>query len=176
MSKMTKTRARLNAIDKQEVVEKEVKNFLRQNKNIVYGVRSINAQANILTRPTADWDAYSKTPEKSANQLQKRLDKLVKGDYFYHKPAKHKGTWKVKTFGNDLKKNTEDDEEIADFSVPDKNYPFTTIDGIRYRKLKFEMKAKASSLKDKEMKFRHEKDRNDLNRIKANLKIKELLK
>ena len=104
------------------------------------------------------------------------MDKEVGGNYFYHKPAIHKGTWKVKTIGNDLKKDTFDDQDIADFSTPDKKYKTVKIDGIRYRVLKEEINAKKRSLADKEMKFRHEKDRGDLNRIKANLKIKELLK
>ena len=171
-----KRMARISAIDKQDGIQNEIKKFLRQNNKMVYGVRSINAQSNIMTRPTKDWDVYSNTPKKSSNKLQKKLDKFVGGNYFYNKPAMHKGTWKVKTIGDDLKKDTFDDEEIADFSLPDKNYKSKTINGIKFRILKEEIKAKKRSLADKEMKFRHEKDRNDLNRIKANLKIKELLK
>ena len=173
---MKKRIARLNAIDKKGIVANEVKKFIKDSKSIVYGVRSINAQANILTRDTKDWDVYSKTPKKTANKLQRKLDNVVGGDYYYAKPAVHKGTWKVKSIGDDLKKDTFDDEEIADFSIPEKKVKFIVKDGIRYRILKEEIKAKKNSLKDKEMKFRHEKDRGDLNRIYDNLKIKGVLK
>jgi len=167
--------ARLNAIEKQDAIQQEIKKFLRMNKNIVYGVRSINAQANILTRPTQDWDAYAKNPKKTSNKLQRELDKIIGGNYFYSKPAQHKGTWKVKTIGDDLKQNTFDDEEIADFSIQEKKNKIITIDGIRYRSLKEEIKAKQKSLSEKEMKFRHAKDQGDLNRIRSNMKIKRLL-
>ncbi|GAG92760.1 unnamed protein product, partial [marine sediment metagenome] len=87
---MKKQLARINAIDKQGIIQREIKQFLRMNKNVVYGVRSINAQTKIMTRPTVDWDAYSNNPEQIANKLQRKLDKIVGGDYFYHKQAKHK--------------------------------------------------------------------------------------
>ena len=168
--------ARLNAIDKQDDIQKEIKKFLRMNKNVVYGVRSINAQTGIMTRPTKDWDAYSNNPKSSANKLQKQLDKVVGGDYFYSKPAMHKGTWKVKTIGDDLIKDTYDDEEIADFSKPEKRPTVVMINKLKYRHLKEEIKAKQNSLADKEMKFRHEKDGDDLRRIRANIRIKRLLR
>ena len=101
---------------------------------------------------------------------------MVKGNFFYHKPAKHKGTWKVKTIGDDLLKDTQDDEEVADFSTPEKKYKYETINGIRYRVLKEEINAKKRSLADKEMEFRHKKDKGDLDRIQANLKIRRLLR
>lgn len=176
MVKKNKRYARLNAITETDKIQKEIKQFLKENKNIVYGARSINAQTGILTRDTNDWDAYSSNPKKTADKLQRRLDRNVGADYFFSKPAVHKGTWKVKGKGDDLKPNTPDDEEIADFSKPEKKVGFVTVDGIRYRKLKDEIKAKKKSVSDPAFKFRHEKDQNDLNRIKANLKIKEILK
>jgi len=166
---------KVNVIDKQDNVNNQIKKFLEQEGVIVYGARSINAQTGIITRPTDDWDAFSSKPKQSADKLQKKLDKIVKGDYFYSKPAMHKGTWKVMGLGDDMKPGTIDDEGIADFSSPEKKIPFRKINRIKYRLLKEEIKAKKKSLADKEMKFRNEKDRGDLNRIKANLKIKTLL-
>ena len=167
--------ARMDALVKEDILQGEIKKFLKMNKNVVYGARSINAQTGILTRNTKDWDAFSNNPKKTANQLQKQLDKQVQGDYFYSKPAMHKGTWKVKGKGNDLIKNTKDDEEVADFSKPLKKVPFVIVDGLRYRTLKEEIKAKKKAVADPEFKFRHEKDQTDLNRIKDNMKIKQII-
>jgi len=172
---MRKRNARLNAIEQQDNITKQIKKFLKKEGCTVYGARSINAQSNILTRSTNDWDAYSNTPEKTAKQLQRQLDKLVGGDYFYHKPAMHKCTWKVKTIGDDLIRDTLDDEDIADFSKPDKKVKIKIIDGLRYRDLREEIKAKQKAIADPEFKFRHEKDQRDLDRIKANIKIKRLM-
>ena len=173
---MKKRNARMNAIEQQDNITKLIKNFLKKTKSTVYGARSINAQTRIMTRKTNDWDAYSNTPEKTAKQLQRDLDRLVGGDYFYHKPAMHKGTWKVKTVGDDLIRDTPDDEDVADFSKPEKKVKIKIIDGLRYRDLREEIKAKQKSIADPEFKFRHEKDQRDLDRIKANIKIKRLMK
>ncbi len=167
--------ARIRAITEEDVIQKEIKKFLKENKNIVYGARSINAQTGILTRQTSDWDAYSNNPKKTADKLQRRLDKNVDGDYFFSKPAVHKGTWKVKGKGDDLIPNTKDDEEIADFSKPEKKVNFVIVNGLRYRSLKEEIKAKKKSVSDPAFKFRHEKDQTDLDRIRYNEKIKKIM-
>lgn len=172
----SKRMLRLNVIDKQELIDAKVRNFLKKQGIVIYGARSINAQPNILTRDTSDWDAYSNQPKKTANRLQRELDKIVKGNYFYSKPAIHKGTYKVKGIGNDLIRDNEDDESIADFSKPDKKIKYKIINGLRYRNLKDEIKAKQKSISDPEFKFRYEKDKGDLDRIKANLKIQRLSK
>jgi len=167
--------ARVRAITDGDLIQQEIKGFLKRSKNIVYGARSINAQAGILVRQTQDWDAYSNNPKKSADKLQRKLDKNVGADYFYSKPAKHKGTFKVRGKGDDLIMNTEDDIDYADFSKPEKKIDFITIDGLRYRKLKDEIKAKKKAIADPKFKFRHEKDRKDVNRIKDNLIIKRIV-
>lgn len=173
---MVRRAVRMNVIEKQDDVKALVKNYMKDTKSIVYGARSINAQSKgIMTRPTDDWDAFNPNPKATANKLQRKLDKLVGGNYYYHKEAMHKGTWKVKGAGQDLKQNTADDESIADFSKADKKTPFVTINGIRYRVLKQEIRAKQKSVADPEFKFRHEKDRTDLNRIKGNIKISKLM-
>ena len=167
---------RVNVIDKQDVINARVKKFMKDQGLIVYGARSINAQADILTRDTSDWDAISNNPKKTAYDLQRALDKIVKGDYFYSKPAIHKGTFKVKGIGNDLIRDTKDDESIADFSIPEKKVKYKIINGIKYRDLKEEIRRKKFTLTEPEKKFRHAKDKADLDRIKANIRIKRLLK
>jgi len=167
---------RVNVIDKQDVINARVKKFMKDQGLVVYGARSINAQANILIRDTSDWDAISNNPKKTSYALQKALNKIVNGKYYYSKPAIHKGTFKVKGIGNDLIKNTKDDEGIADFSVPDKKVKYKMINGIKYRDLKEEIRRKKFTLTEPEKKFRWAKDQSDLDRIKANIKIKRLLK
>jgi hypothetical protein len=167
---------RVNVIDKQDVINARIRKFLKEQGVIVYGARSINAQSNILTRDTNDWDAFSNKPKKTANKLQRILDRIVKGDYFYSKPAIHKGTFKVKGIGNDLIKDNEDDESIADFSKPDKKVRYKIINGMKYRNLKEEIRRKKITLTEPEKEFRWAKDKSDLDRIKSNIKIQRLLK
>ena len=148
----------------------------KKRKQIIYGARSIQAQNNLFARDTKDWDVFDKNPKQVAKLVEKLLDKKMLKDYFYTKEAEHKGTWKIKGRGVDGRKNTIDDESIADYSKPEKKIPFVVLNGVRYRKLAEEIKAKQKSVADPEFEFRHKKDKDDLNRIKGYLKVKSLLK
>lgn len=155
----------------QKEIDKIVKNSVRGTSKIVYGSKAMNKQLlPMLNRPSPDWDVFSNTPKKDAKKLDKKLDKKFGGNYFYVKPAIHYGTWKVVHKGLDLK-NPKDDIGIIDFSKG--KTPFTTIEKIRYEKLAIIVKEKKERLKDKEKKFRHEKDSNDLKRIKLNMALKK---
>jgi hypothetical protein len=92
------------------------------------------------------------------------------------KEAEHKGTFKVKSKGNDGIQNTEDDESVADYTKPDQKVPFVLKNGVRYRVLKQEMQRKIATTKDPEFKFRHAKDQDDINRIKAFIKVRNIVK
>ena len=174
--KAHKSTRKTNVIDNQDAIGRVILNMARKRKQTIYGARSIKAQNNMFGRETQDYDVFDKNPKQVAKLIQKELDQSVGFDYFYHKEAKHKGTWKVKGRGVDMRKNTEDDESIADYSKPDGKVPFVLIDGIRYRVLKKELERKRAVAKDPEYKFRHEKDRDDINRIKGFIKIKKLLR
>ena len=149
---------------------KTQKAILEQTKeegNVIYGGRSIQKRIGVFSRPTEDYDIFSKKPKKSAVKTEKKLDKLHQDDLFYVKRAIHPGTWKVMSKGRDLKQNTKDDYGVVDYSKFPKPTPkFEVIDGVKYRSLAAEKKAKMKSLRDKEFAFRHKKDREDLNRIK----------
>lgn len=173
--KQNKILGKTGLIDNQFLIDRIILNIAKQRKQIIYGARSIQKQAGLFARDTKDYDVFDKNPKKVANMLQKLLDKNAGFDYYYMKEAEHKGTFKVKGRGNDGIKNTEDDESIADYTRPDKKIPFVTINGIRYRILKEELKRKQAVLKDPEFKFRHEKDRNDINRIKGYIKVRTLI-
>jgi hypothetical protein len=150
--------------------------FSKKKKHIIYGARSLQAQNHLFGRDTQDWDIFSDTPKKCARELKNLLNERTKSNYYYKKPAKHKGTWKIKGKGHDGIKDTEDDESIADFSKREKKTPHVVKNGVRYRHLSEEVKAKKKSIADPEFKFRHEKDKDDLNRVKGFLKIRRILK
>lgn len=173
--KKHKTLGTTGIVDKQFLIDKIILNMAKKRKQVVYGARSIQKQANLFARGTKDYDIFDKTPKKTANTIQKLLDKAVGFDYYYMKGAEHKGTWKVKGRGSDLIKGTEDDESIADYTKPDKKIKFVTINGIRYRVLKEELKRKIATTKDPEFKFRHEKDKDDIKRIKGFIRVKKLI-
>jgi len=149
--------------DKEKLIENEIK----KEGNIIYGARSIMKQVpTFVRRETEDYDVYSKRPLRSAKRLERKLDKQAKCDYYYVKPAQHKGTYKVMDRGKNLKDKS-DNRGVADFTLMPKPKPKTIkIKGTNYTRLNVERKAKRSALKDKTQKFRHEKDRDDLRRIK----------
>ncbi len=148
-------------------IDKTILKEVKKKKEIVYGAQSIKKQIGFLGRPTIDWDILSKTPEQSAKQTEKELETLHKGEQFFVKEALHKGTYKVQYLGKDKKKNTKDDIGVADYTkLKSKVPPTKLINGIRYRTLTQEGKAKRSAIKDEDFAFRREKDTEDLNRIK----------
>jgi lipopolysaccharide export LptBFGC system permease protein LptF len=162
-------------IDNQANIDKIILNVAKQRKQIIYGARSIEKQARLLARDTKDYDIFDKQPKKSANLIQKRLDKNAGFDYYFTKEAEHKGTWKVKGRGVDNIRNTKDDESIVDYTKPTEKVKFIIRNGIRYRVLKDELRKKQAILKDPAFKFRYAKDKDDINRIKGFIKIRKLV-
>lgn len=151
----------------QDKIPKVILKKARKKNEIVYGARAIQAQIGIFSRPTEDFDIFTKNPKKAASSTEKKLDLGVGFDYFYTKKGVNPGTWKVKGKGYDMKKGTPDDEGIVDYTEMPSPAPKTkNINGIRYRALSEEVKAKRAVLKDPNFAFRHKKDREDLIRIK----------
>jgi len=148
-------------------IKETILNQTRKDKNIIYGAQSIKKQLGILGRETQDYDIFAKKPKTSALKTDRRLDKIWGSNHFYVKKAEHKGTWKVMNKGLDGKKGTRDDVGIVDYTKMSRPTPrYVVIEGARYRILSQEKKAKYKSLRDKKMKFRSEKDREDVERIK----------
>lgn len=154
--------------EKDRVIKKQAK----KNKEIVYGARAMNRQLSrgFLARPTFDWDMYSKKPKKSARELEKSMDKLAGYDAFYTKPAIHAGTVKVMYTGVDEKRGTQDDLGIADYSKPKRKIKTVNIHGLKYAHISERIKDANTSLRDKESKFRHQKDRDDLTILRTSKK------
>lgn len=158
---------------KQEQIRNKILSNAQRKKQIVYGARAIQAQTGFFARPTEDYDIFTKSPKKEAYFLEKQLDRVVGRDYYYAKKGVNPGTWKVKGRGADGRKGTRDDEGVVDYTRTPKPTPkFKRINGVLYRKLSEEVKGKRQALADKKFAFRHEKDREDLQRIKiANSRV-----
>ena len=144
-----------------------IKKQVKKDNNIIYGGQAMKAHMGEFARPTQDYDIFSQQPKRSADKLQKKLDKAVEADLYYDKPAIHPGTHKVYWKGPDKRKNTEDDIHLVDFSKPERKHRTVIIDGIRYVHLNETAKDKRKALRDKQYQFRWKKDREDLNRIKT---------
>lgn len=162
---------RLKKVYLEFVNQGNVKNALlnqtKQEGNIIYGAQSIRKQIGIFGRGTFDYDILAKKPKQSAYKTEKAFDKITGGDNYYVKPAKHSGTWKVMNKGWDTRKGTKDDIGIIDYTEMSKPIPkFKVINGVRYRVISEEKKAKLKALRDKAYAFRHKKDREDYDRIK----------
>ena len=151
----------LNFYNKRFVIEPTILDQVRKDKNIIHGERALNRHLpSFLDVHTEDYDVFSQTPRKSAIKLEKELDRKFGGDFFVVRPARHKGTFKVKS------KIT--DRTVADFTKPKKEIPFTTsFDGINYRKLESIKEKVEMLLKDETKKFRRKKDLEALRRIKV---------
>jgi hypothetical protein len=147
-------------------VERSILLQAKKEKNIIYGAQSIKKQIGIYARGTKDYDIFSKKPKRSATVTEKNLDRIYGWDNFYVKPANHPGTYKVMDKGYDCKPKTDDDFNVADYTVMPKKVKYITYNGVRYRNIQIEKQAKLKAVKDKSYAYRHEKDKEDLERIK----------
>ena len=146
---------------------------VKKKRHILFGARSLNAHfPKFLDKPTVDYDILVEkgNPKKVATRLEKKLDKKFKGNFFIVEKAVHPGTYKVKRI---LGK-----EGIIDVSKAGEKIPTDKIKGVRYSKLSFEKGKVKQSLRDPQSKFRHDKDRERLERIRIfeSLKKKRIRK
>lgn len=156
--------------------EDEIKAQARKNHEVLRGARAMNRQlsAGFLERGTEDYDLFSKNPKMSALELERELDRKAGGDFYYIKPAVHKGTWKVIDKGNDLK-SSHDDFAIVDYTKEPKGTRIVTIDGMKHSHISQRIKDAKKNLADPFAVDRHSKARGDLERIKASNLFKRRL-
>lgn len=154
-------------------IKRVIKKQVRKSDSILFGAQSINAQLDPpLRRETIDFDIFARKPKKFARKLERNLDKAFGGDFFFTKPALHKGTTKVVHEGFDNRKNTKDDFTVADVSAFPRPVPRTKkVDGIRVVSLGFTAKTKLKAIRDPEFKFRRTKDQSDLDRIRIQQRL-----
>jgi len=145
------------------VAHRLIRTHLAKNpKLITHGSRAQNVQLPkyLERKATFDWDIFSKTPEKSATKLEKKLDKRFRGDYFRIK----KGVTKKLRVNKVVSNVTE--QSFADFSIPDRIVPTTSIRGKRFATLRDQKLKALSNIKDPEKEFRKEKDLDFLRRVR----------
>lgn len=145
----------------------------KEHNEVVYGARAMNKQMlyGYLTRPTRDWDLYTFSPKKSASMLRSSL-----GDKYYVKKANYPKTYKVRNVGSDGTRGTNDDFTVADYTKRPKKLRTKTICDVKYVTLSEVEKDRKRSLNDPNSKFRHERDREDLGRIRYSKQVRKDLK
>lgn len=146
---------------KGKLANKLVESQLKQDDSLtLYGARAVNMQVpKHLQKPTEDWDIYSEgDPKQEANELEKLLDKKYGADYFAVKPARFPDTFKVysKITGAGL----------ADIQLEKTDVPTKRIAGINVATLDYQVERIKETLKNPERKFRWDKDKESLQRIK----------
>ena len=140
-------------------VDRTVKRFLKGKPEVVYGARSVNQRLpTYLSKITEDWDIFSHTAEETAKKLEQTLDKEFGGNFFEVKPAKHEGTFKV------VSRVTM--RGVADLTIPERTISYETIDGVNFATLDEQVSNIKRSLDDDDFRFRWDKDREGLQRIK----------
>jgi len=147
---------------------KQIKEQAKRNNEILRGARAMNRQLafGFLERGTEDYDLFSKTPEKSALELERELDRKAGGDFYYVKPLAHIGTFRVMDKGNDLK-SSHDDFGIVDYTKQPKKTKVIIIDGLKHSHISERIKDAKKNLADPLAIHRHFKARGDLERIKV---------
>ena len=147
--------------------KKVIRKNVKKSNSIIYGGEAIKQHIGIYARNTQDIDILTAKPKKEANQLQRRLDKVAGGNFYYSKQSKfHKQTFKIGHIGADRKKGTRDDIWIADLTKPDRRHKVKRMQGIKFVTLPEILKDKRRAIKDPMFRFRHEKDRDDIKRIR----------
>jgi len=146
------------------VANRFIRNFLAKNKlGIVHGTRATNNQLpRYLKRETFDWDVFVPKPKQSATKLEKNLDKRYKGDYF--KVVRGKGSPGVMVYKVE---STLTNEGFVDFASTKRVVPSIPIRGVRFATLKDQKQIAQVNVKNKELKYRREKDLSLLKRIKT---------
>lgn len=132
-----------------------------EDGHVIYGATAINAQVTPqFQKPTSDVDIKVKNPKKEAKQMEKKLDKKFKGDYFSVHKAKYKDTYKVKS--------NVTGETVVDYTKLRKQVPVKQVLGTRYEDLSSIKRSINKTLRDESSSFRHDKDMESLQRIKLN--------
>ena len=134
-----------------------------EDGHIIHGAQASNAQLPPhLRKHTEDFDIFTKKSKKEAEQMEKKLDKAYGGDYFRVKQAEHKGTYKVKS--------NVTNRTVVDYSSQGKKPSFKKILGTKYATLSATKRKIGKTLRDEASAFRHDKDRETLQRIKLHEK------
>ena len=133
-------------------------NLIARHRAVIYGQRATNFHLPTnLRKETKDYDILTSKPKSKAEELVKELNKYYPNKYEVI-PAKYKKTFKIK--------NRETGETFSDFTGTTRLPESYNELGIRRASLKYSEKKLKKSIKNPASSFRHEKDRDTLNKIK----------
>lgn len=133
-------------------------NLVQKRGQVIYGARAINKQLPThLQKETSDYDVLTKKPEQSAKELAEKLNKIYGEGEFKVEKAKYSKTWKVKS---------KEGKTVADYTLTTKKPKSVNEFGVRYANLEYQKGKIKKILKDEASSFRHDKDRETLDRIK----------
>lgn len=134
-----------------------------EDGHIIYGARATNAQLpQHLKKHTEDFDIFVKDSKQEAKQIEKKLDKAYGGDLFRVEKAKHEKTYKVKS--------NVTNRTVADYTSKGRKPNVKKILGTKYATLGSIKRTIGRTLRDEVQAFRHDKDRETLQRIKLHEK------
>jgi len=154
---------KLRYYQNQELAKQIILQDASEDGHIIFGAQASNAQLPThLRKHTEDFDIFTKKSKKEAEQTEKKLDEAYGGDYFRVQVARHKGTYKVKS--------NVTNRTVADYTSQGKKPNFKNILGIKYATLGSIKRKIQKTLRDEAQEFRHDKDRETLQRIKLNEK------
>jgi len=161
----------------EEKMHKIILDDAKKSKDVVYGGRAMNIQLpGGLQRTTWDWDIFTKRPKAKAKKMQAILDREISGDDdFYAKRGRHKGTHRVMHEGRDQRQRTKDDINIVDYTRMPSKIPTVRRFGVRWETLPSIKRGKKKILKDPKSKWRHRKDKDDIERIEPILILRRFL-
>lgn len=125
-----------------------IKKQAAKSGNVIYGCRGINGiLGKSLSRPTHDYDVYSKTPLRHAKELEKHIDKTTGLDMSYVEEIPFTTTENKK--GKMYRVVTRPQGDVdADFNLMPKGLDITKVKGINYVSLKAAEKKFPGMLKE----------------------------
>lgn len=155
------TRKAVKFFRNRAAINRIVRNQLGRRQLTIHGARAVNAQLpRFLNKPTQDYDVFTKTPQRSAVRLEKKLDRKFRGDFF----RVIKGASKVVKVRKVVSNINQ--ENIVDFAKPNRFVPTTNIQGLKFATLGDQKRAFIKNLTSPTAKFRREKDLEALRRIR----------
>jgi len=141
-------------------------NQTRKENNIIYGGQALKARMGAIARNTQDFDILSKKPVNSAKITKNRFNDVHGSNDFYIKSGSYRYTKKVMWKGADGKKGTFDDVGVVDYTKQRRKIPVRKIRGVKYATIGHELGKKRNIIKEKRFQYRHQKDQDDIKRIK----------
>ncbi|KKN07816.1 hypothetical protein LCGC14_1063090 [marine sediment metagenome] len=151
----------------QPAIRRAVISSIGRKGGILHGARAQNAQLpRFLERKTKDYDIFVRRPQIRAKALEMKLDKLFRGDFFRVKKGKSKVISVSKVVDNI------NNESIVDFARPSRKVTTKVISGIRVATLKDQKDRAIKNLTDPNARFRRDKDREFLERIREFEKLR----